>query len=470
MDKRLPLLFIVILFSNLLFSNEGRVCDSIVINNIIYEGNNKTKITVIQRELLIKPLDIVTSKELDKAINESVINLKNLSIFNFITIDTLHNYNIDNMIDIRVNVVERWYFWPNPKLTFADRNINAWLKTCDWSKINFGFVFVHNNLWGLNHTASITTLYGYNSVLGFVYSIPFFDTKKILGINLITENTVGREVSYLTSKTHKIQYLHQTGITSQQTQKYGVEVVLRPKFKTTHTFGVNYNSNHVADTILVLNPNYSPADQAITQYFTLYYKLKFDKRDYRHYPLKGSYIDAVLSRSGLGILNLEKAVKVTSIATSARQYFRLANRWHYSIGLITKITLENNQPYIFTSGLGSTRVELRGYESYAIDGTNYLIFKNNAKYTILKNHVFNVKGVNEKWGKFNLAIYGNVFFDMGYVEQNYMQPRGIYNNKFLYAGGIGIDFVTYYDKVLRVDATINREGKFGVYLHFTAPI
>lgn len=470
MVRRLLLLLTAILCSQLLFSNGDRVGDSIVINNIIYEGNNKTKITVIERELLLQPLEIISAKELDNAINESVSNLKNLSLFNFITIDTLQNYYDKRIVDVRVNVVERWYFWPNPKLTFADRNINAWLKTCDWSRINFGFVFVQNNLWGLNHTASLTTLYGYNSVLGLVYSIPFLDAQKRVGINLITEYSIGRELPYMTSSIHKIQYFHQTGTHSQQTQKYGVEFVLRPKFKTTHTFGLNYNSNHVADTILTLNPNYSPAKQPITQYFTLYYKLKFDKRDYKHYPLKGSYIDVVISRSGLGLLKLEKAVNVTDITTHARQYLKLANRWHYSIGLIAKMTLENNQPYIFTSGLGSTRIELRGYENYAIDGTNYAIVKNNAKYTILKNHVFNIKGIHEKWGKFNLAIYGNVFFDMGYVAQNYMQPLGIYNNKFLYAGGIGLDFVTYYDKVLRVDATVNREGKFGIYLHFTAPI
>lgn len=475
---RLKVVFILLIitaFSNLpslAYSTKEQdiIGSSIIIKNIIYEGNRKTKISVINRELLFKPNDTLTPQQFQKHTSESIINLKNLALFNFVTIDTLHNYYENNVVDLKVSVIEQWYFWPNPKLTFADRNINAWLETCDWKRLNYGFVFRHENLWGLMHTAELTLIYGYNPIIGVTYKVPFFDKRKLLGLNVIAEFTTSKQLPYVTSSSHHIQYYENFGKNSQNTQKYGLEFIIRPKFKTTHTIGLTYNNNNVLDTILKLNPHYSPNQQKTTEYFTISYKVKYDKRDYKSYPLKGAYIDASLSQSGLGILEPEKSVCVTTLITNLRKYFNLANRWHYAVGFIGNFTFQNNQPYIFNSGLGSARIELRGYENYAIDGTNYCILKNNAKYTIMKDRVFHAKGIHEKWGKVNLAIYGNIFFDMGYVAQNYLQPIGIYNNKFLFSGGLGIDFVTYYDKVLRIDATINREGKFGVYLHFTAPI
>jgi len=36
--------------------------------------------------------------------------------------------------------------------------------------------------------------------------------------------------------------------------------------------------------------------------------------------------------------------------------------------------------------------------------------------------------------------------------------------------GAGIDFVTYYDKVLRVEYSINRMGEKGLFIHFMTSI
>jgi hypothetical protein len=44
------------------------------------------------------------------------------------------------------------------------------------------------------------------------------------------------------------------------------------------------------------------------------------------------------------------------------------------------------------------------------------------------------------------------------------------DNKFIFGTGIGIDFVTYYDKVLRLEYGVNDMGETGFFIHFVAPI
>jgi hypothetical protein len=43
-------------------------------------------------------------------------------------------------------------------------------------------------------------------------------------------------------------------------------------------------------------------------------------------------------------------------------------------------------------------------------------------------------------------------------------------NHFLLGYGLGLDFTTYYDVVVRIESTLNLMNQPGIYFHFTAPI
>ena len=43
-------------------------------------------------------------------------------------------------------------------------------------------------------------------------------------------------------------------------------------------------------------------------------------------------------------------------------------------------------------------------------------------------------------------------------------------NQYLYSGGIGFDLVTYYDRVFRLEFSINKFGETGIFIHFAAAI
>ena len=63
-----------------------------------------------------------------------------------------------------------------------------------------------------------------------------------------------------------------------------------------------------------------------------------------------------------------------------------------------------------------------------------------------------------------------MFFDFAYSWKIPEIPTSFLDNKFIFGTGVGLDFVTYYDKVLRLEYGINDMGETGLFIHFVAPI
>ena len=78
----------------------------------------------------------------------------------------------------------------------------------------------------------------------------------------------------------------------------------------------------------------------------------------------------------------------------------------------------------------------------------------------------------EKFSKLHYAVYLNIFADAGYVSGT--GQNEIYHNmlpdSFLRGIGAGIDIVTYYDKVIRLEYSVNGWGESGIFIHFIAGI
>ena len=62
-----------------------------------------------------------------------------------------------------------------------------------------------------------------------------------------------------------------------------------------------------------------------------------------------------------------------------------------------------------------------------------------------------------------------VFVDFGYM---YSKSELVYsqNNTLLYGYGIGVDFVSYYDIVFRVEYSFNKQNEQNLFFHFNKAI
>ena len=71
--------------------------------------------------------------------------------------------------------------------------------------------------------------------------------------------------------------------------------------------------------------------------------------------------------------------------------------------------------------------------------------------------------------KAHYSLYFSVFTDLGYVIDSQDNENNDLTNQLLFGRGISLDYVTYYDKMLRIEYGINRLGEKGIFLHFTNP-
>ncbi len=152
------------------------------------------------------------------------------------------------------------------------------------------------------------------------------------------------------------------------------------------------------------------------------------------------------------------------------RYDHLFKRFYLAEGIKLKLSPNAQQPYFVQRGLGFSDF-VRGYELYVIDGQNYGLLKTNVKYQLVKPHTQKLAWVpSEKFSKFHYAFYVNLFADAGYVVDSSYESQNKLANKLIYSTGLGLDLVTYYDLVFRIEATINAQNKSGIFLHLVAPI
>jgi hypothetical protein len=105
-----------------------------------------------------------------------------------------------------------------------------------------------------------------------------------------------------------------------------------------------------------------------------------------------------------------------------------------------------------------------------MDGQNFLLNKNSLRYQLIKPRIYQSKST---WAikQFNTIPYYafvNLFFDLAYVEDKYYNKTNTFSNNWQYGYGVGFDFITYYDIVLRLEYSFNKQKQSGFFIHFTS--
>lgn len=443
--------------------------DLYVVDSIALKGNGVTKDFIMFREVVFSDNETYTGALLKEKIIETRENLLNTSLFNFVTmiIETADNPETTGVI-ITVKVIERWYIWPFPIFELADRNFNAWIKKMDFNRVNYGLYLVWDNFRGRKERVTLLARFGYDEKYNLSYEVPYINKKRTLGIGLIGDYSRNHEIAYQTINDELVFYKSENSY-PQEAFSVAVELINRPDIHNSHNFLFTYHKYNIADTIIKLNPQYTPAGRTSFQYFTLYYKFKSDFRDFAAYPLSGYYFDIIAEKYGLGIFDND--LDLFTLQCTFRKYWKFSTRWYFASLVTAQFASKTEVPYVINSGLGFGRFFVRGYEYYVVDGQNFGLSRSNIKFAILPTKVYNINFIRtEKFSKIHFAMYLNLFFDMGFVEDKIFYKDNTLSNTFLYGTGLGLDLVTYYDVIIRLEYTMNKLKETGFFIHFMAPI
>jgi outer membrane protein assembly factor BamA len=453
----------------LLFASKAQLVESIrldttgqkVITDFIFEGNKLTKERIIMREVTLNVGDTLYWSNLQAGIEQSQNNVMNLRLFNFVEMEPIQ---VDNEhIIILISVQERWYIYPVPIFEIAQTNFNTWWETKELRWLNYGLSVSHSNFRGLNQDLSLTLRFGYTKKYSASWSIPNLNKKQTLGLYLSAGYFENNEIVYNTENNERLFYNNSEDKARQYFQ-YKAGLSYREDIYLRHYFEVSYFDARVNDTIPIVQPDYFTGGGNTSQFLRASYSIQYDTRDYRRYPLKGMMLFGTVSQDGLGLVNKEGLGLFTTFG-GYRQHYKMANRWYLAHNLEGKVNWDE-PPYYLLRGLGYGNF-VRGYEFYVVDGTAYGLFQSNVKFEILKPKSITIPFVpSEKFSKTFVALYANLFFDAGYVEGDRFSATNSLVNEYLYSVGAGLDLVTYYDKVVRVEGSINALGEAAVYVHF----
>lgn len=401
-------------------------------------------------------------------VKQSRENLLNTALFNFVDFDW-----VDESVDskaLTISVVERWYLWPIPYLAYADRNLRSWWEAKDWTRLSYGFDLVYGNLWGLKHELDLTVIGGYNQNYGLTYDIPYLTARQRLGMRLSSGFTRDREVAYITEN-DKISYFKGDSEYAHESFYAFLMPYYRFGYRNTLYMQLKYDNRLFNDSLPELNPDFGNPDGTRFQYFTVTAIFKNDYRDDHNYPLDGHYLEFELTKIGLGLFDYSPNLFYGKI--TADWYTPIAGRFYWASNVTAKLSDSNTAPYFLSQGLGYKNDYVRAFDLYVVDALNYAICKNNLKFEILRpvtKHLPLIR--NDRFGKIHLALYANLFFDFAYTW-NVPIPDGMATkiaNEWIFGTGVGIDFVTYYDKVLRLEYGVNALGETGFFVHLVAPI
>jgi outer membrane protein assembly factor BamA len=473
LNSKIIVFFFILTYGISGYAQEGvapSVSDSIrIINTIQFTGNKVTRDRIIQREILFDQGDTLVYEKFIADVAQSQRNLMNTSLFNFVTFDTVLVKGSQNKVDVTVDLLERWYIWPVPIFEFADRNFNAWLQKMDWNRLNYGMFLTWNNFRGRREKLIVYTRFGFDENYHFKYQIPYINKKQTLGIGFAGGFMQNHEIAYNSKDNLEVFYRNEDTHARREIFGY-TEIYYRKGIHNRHWGSVGYTELQVLDSVLILNPDYMFGPTNTNQSFNLFYQYQSDYRDFAQYPLGGHYFDVELEKFGLGIIP-DSDVDVLTIKANIRKYNQIKGRFYWASGLTAKVSPYNHQPYAYMRGLGYGRDFIRGYEFYVVDGQHFALLKNNLKFELVPMRVQKFNFIpTDKFNKLYYAFYLNIFADFGYVWDSRTNVNNPLADEFLPGYGIGLDFVTYYDFVLRVEYSFNKMGESGFFIAFMPSI
>lgn len=443
------------------------------IQSIIFLGNYRTKESILKRELDFFVGDTLTPDFINQKMGAAKRKLFNLSLFVEVKAYVLPRATHGSIVpvDVVFELKERWYTFPIPLFELADRNFNEWWsdRHRDMGRINYGINFKQENVRGRNEVLKILVQHGFTPKYEAFYRIPYINRKQRDGLYFGASYSTNRAVAY-NSANNRLNFAELPVGTAGRSRFYAVATYnWRIGFFTNHSVEARYFYNTIADTIALLNPNYFYNGKTYQSYFRLSYNFGLDVRDMRYYAARGYVIEGGITNDGLAIA---QGVNITTFRGRYARYFDFGRNFFGGFGLQGKASFPADaQPYNLSMALGYLEEMVRGYERYVLDGPHYALGKAEVRYRFFNRTLNLDAGMPiRQFSTLPVQLYITAYTDAGYAYHPQASQLNLHlNNKLALGYGMGLNIVTFYDLVFRMEYSQNVEGTGGFFLNMRAP-
>lgn len=449
-------------------SVQSPVPNKVTVNNIFVIGNEKTRKSIILREINVQTGIQYDWDLLIELIEADQKKIYNLQLFNSVEITPL--FTEPEQIELLVSVTERWYIIPNIIFNLADRNFAEWWtnQDKDLSRVNFGARLIHNNVGGRNEKLRIGAQFGFIRSFELQYSKPYIDRKQRHGLAFQLTYFTQKNLQVKSENNKQVFYTNEAEEVLRQNFSTFLRYTYRGSYYNFHFATIGYNRTKINEDVFTQNPNYLLGLGNQIGYTILGYTYRHDDRDNVQYATEGEVLNASIFKYGL-LPN--DAINDWEISLTAAKYFKLSNRFHFATGLSATSFIQQAQPYTLVRGIGYNPYFVRGYELNVIEGQQAIVQKNSLRYKIL-DLSFNIGKIMplEEFSYFPLRLFLSTNFDHGFVnDRNKIPSNARLTNTHLFGYGMGLDLVTFYDMVFRFEYSVNNQNEGTFFFNFRAP-
>jgi len=426
------------------------------INAIEIEGNHKTKAYIIYRELPYKVGDVISKDSLSILNTIAQSQLVNTTLFNEVIVSV--NELDSTHAKIKIQVKERWYFFPLPYFRWVDRNFSQWWNEQNRSldRVNYGVNFRQSNFTGNNDKLVLGLITGYTQQAIVRYQFPFIDKKLHFGLGAGFQYLTQKEINYTTQNDKQVFY--KTDGVIRSGYRANLNLSYRPNLFERHSFQIGFGEDRISDSAFLKEPRLLPSYAKSMSYADLSIAFSKSRFNYNAYPTQGN------STEFIAFQRIAAAGNLTS--------FQFRKIKAHSFSKTNFIYVESNSIFKILPNQNYNDQKLMGYGNMQMNGLEYYVIEGNAG-TILKasfNHSLgSITVPNILTSKYlpniKYDFWVKVFSNLGYAYNAHPLSSNKLSNTLLRTAGIGIDIISIYDFVLKVDYSVNQLGDKGLYLH-----
>ncbi len=428
----------------------------LLIGDIKLSGNKRTRDFIVMREVPFRKGEQFTAAELAKQLVLARQQLMNTLLF--VDVTAYIAATKANEVQINIDLKERWYFFPLPYFRLIDRNFNQWWvdQRRSLDRVNYGIKFTQNNTTGRNDELNIWLINGYTQQVTLRYDLPFFDKKLERGFNIGLIHATQKELNYATADNKQLFFKQET-VTKKAT-RFDLTYSYRPGVRRRHYFRVSYNTESVSDTILKINPLFYPDLKSRISFIDFGYQFKYYNVDYISYPSKGFLFEGNLYKRGLS-----SDYSLWQASTRAVYVVPLTRKSFLHLEGLAIAKLPANDYFYNQRMFGYGYFQMRGLEYNVVDGLAGASLKTTFHkeiFSFILRNPFQSKTHDRIPIRFFLKAYG----DLGYAHARTPHVTNTLNNTLLRTWGFGMDIVSIYDFVFKIEYSFNQLGRDGLYL------
>jgi outer membrane protein assembly factor BamA len=442
-----------------------------VVRSLAVTGNKKTKEYIILREVPFKQGSKMLPSQMEELFDQARLNVSNTQLF-LEVIPKITGWDEKN-VDILFEVKERWYLFPFPYFKLVDRNVNQWLTEQNRSleRVNYGLKLNWDNVSGRRDKLNFNFVNGYTREYSIFYEQPYADKKLERGFLGAVFFKQSRQMAFATDSNKQAFFPVSNAQINEfvrTTFKMEAGYTIRKGVNHRHTFRLSYSNESIPDTISKLIAAnslkgylpYFTDNRSKQQFGEFSYSYQYYNANNIVYPWKGFLFNGTFMQRGLGV----KGMNVWQFSGKAGKFFQLTKKTSASAVGYYLVKVPFKQPMYNIGALGYGDWFLRGLEYYVIDGVQAGILKGTLRQEVLNLNVPTFLFKNEKYKKIPFKIIAKVYGDIG-ASHLPAYTNSILNNRFLYTYGAGVDVLSYYDFIARIEYSFNQLGEKGLFLH-----